>query len=305
MAQTLVFWNKLPVILRALLAGTIVATVGTFSWALVSVSNQLVWRVVPWAVGVEAFVLWIFWRYCRGEGWPAATSEARRSSMRANPVSPDVWGAAVFAGMLGFAALMPFSIVLARLVRLPAEAQPIDAPSEIPALTVFLLLAMASVVAGVVEEVAFRGYMQGPIERRYGVVPAILVTGSAFGLAHFLHHPAGVLPMLPYYIAAAAIYGGLAWATNSIFPGIVLHALGDIFVFLRLWLTGKPEWELTAVAPPLVWESGPDAAFFGALAAFIVLGGVALWAYIALADSVRRDPMSVVTGPRRRTAPSS
>jgi hypothetical protein len=131
--------------------------------------------------------------------------------------------------------------------------------------------------------------MQGPIERRHGVVVAILLTGVLFGLGHYLHHPAGVLPMLPYYIAAAAIYGGLAWATNSILPGIVLHAIGDVFVFTRLWVTGKPEWDLTSSPPPLIWDRGPDAAFWSSLAALIVLGGAAVWAYVALAGSVRRD----------------
>jgi membrane protease YdiL (CAAX protease family) len=32
--------------------------------------------------------------------------------------------------------------------------------------------------------------MQGPIERRYGLAPAILVNGAAFGLLHFPNHPA-------------------------------------------------------------------------------------------------------------------
>ena len=65
---------------------------------------------------------------------------------------------------------------------------------------------MASIVAGVVEEASFRGYMQGPIERRHGPVVAILVTGSVFGFAHFTH-PEVTLILMPYYLAVAAIYG--------------------------------------------------------------------------------------------------
>ena len=38
---------------------------------------------------------------------------------------------------------------------------------------------MQSIVAGVTEEAAFRGYMQSIIERRYGIVMAILVNGIA------------------------------------------------------------------------------------------------------------------------------
>ena len=67
---------------------------------------------------------------------------------------------------------------------------------------------MSAVVAGVVEETSFRGYLQRPIERRHGPVIAILVTGSVFGLAHFAHPDVGVV-LLPFYIAVAAVYGAL------------------------------------------------------------------------------------------------
>lgn len=86
---------------------------------------------------------------------------------------------------------------------------------------------MGSIVAGVVEEAAFRGYLQGTIERRHGPVIAILVTGSIFGFAHFTH-PEVTLVLLPYYLAVAAVYGALAYLTNSILPSLVLHAGGNM-----------------------------------------------------------------------------
>jgi membrane protease YdiL (CAAX protease family) len=56
---------------------------------------------------------------------------------------------------------------------------------------------MSALVAGFCEEAAFRGYMQGPIERRYGPVVAILATGIAFGFAH-LSHPQVTLTMVSF-----------------------------------------------------------------------------------------------------------
>jgi uncharacterized membrane protein len=143
-------------------------------------------------------------------------------------------------------------------------------------------LVMASIVAGVTEEAAFRGYMQTPIERRYGVVAAILVNGTMFGLLHFPNHPGEVLTMLPYYIAVAGVYGGVTWATDSILPALVLHAGGDVFSLTRFWTTGRAEWQLTAERPPLVWESGFDAAFATALVALVLLGGGMAWACLGL-----------------------
>ena len=130
-----------------------------------------------------------------------------------------------------------------------------------PSATVFLLLITGSVVAGVTEEAGFRGYMQSPIERRFGLLAAILINGSVFGLLHFSNHPHHVLPMLPYYIAVSAVYGGITSAADSILPALVLHAGGDVWSLTRLWMTGLPEWQTAANPEPLIWQTGVDAGF--------------------------------------------
>jgi len=143
---------------------------------------------------------------------------------------------------------------------------------------------MASIVAGVTEEAGFRGYMQGPIERRYGLALAILINGTVFGLLHFLNHPDQVLTMLPYYIAVAAVYGGLTWATDSILPALALHAGGDVWSLTRLWMTGRPEWQTTSTAPALVWDTGPDVAFIVSAIACVGLTAIT----VASCRSLRR-----------------
>ena len=229
---------------------------GVLPWVFFVTWNQKLLISVPWAVLPTALYLWLFWRYLQGAGWPRSTADARRTGLRANRLSGDVWGMALVAGVLGFAALLPLLGVLSRLVRLPAESQPIILPPQMPFVTVWLLLVMASIVAGVVEEAAFRGYMQGAIERRHGPVVAILATGALFGLGHVTHHPDAILLMMPFYLAVAAIYGGLAYLTKSILPGLVLHAGGDAFSLTRLWATGQPEWQTASTPPQLIWETG-------------------------------------------------
>lgn len=280
-------WQRLPVIVRAILAGSAVSAAGMLPWVFFVTWNQKLLVSVPWAVLPTTLYLWLLWRYLQGAGWPRSTVEARRAGLRANRLPSDVWGMALFAGVLGLTALLPLLGVLSRLVRLPAESQPIIVPPQMPFVTVFLLLVMASVVAGVVEEAAFRGYVQGAIERRHGPVVAILATGALFGLGHFTHHPDSMLPMMPFYLAVAAIYGSLACLTNSILPGLVLHAGGDVFSLTRLWTTGQPEWQTSSKPPQLIWETGTDPAFWGYLAAFIVVGAAAVWAYAMLASAVR------------------
>jgi membrane protease YdiL (CAAX protease family) len=164
-----------------------------------------------------------------------------------------------------------------------------------PFVTMFFLVAMAAIVSGVIEEVAFRGYMQGPIERRHGPFVAILVTGVLFGLLHYNHHPADVVAMLPFYIAVAAVYGGVTYITNSILPAVVLHAGGDLFSLTRLWTTGQPDWQLSAssATPGLVWQTGLDFPFVRSVVVFAILGAAATWAYSALAQTTRSgSPLS-------------
>ena len=146
---------------------------------------------------------------------------------------------------------------------------------------------MSAVVAGVVEETSFRGYLQRPIERRHGPVIAILVTGSLFGFAHFAHPEVGVV-LLPFYIAAAAVYGALAYFTDSTTPGMVLHAGGNMFSAFDLFTRGRSEWQLSARAEPLIWETGgPDVAFWGNVAALVIVAALTVWAYSALARAMR------------------
>lgn len=178
--------------------------------------------LVPWAIVPMTIYLWAYFRFIGGR-WRAAGAERRRANLRANRLPGIVWCVALPAGLLGFGAILAFLAVIARLVQLPAGA-PISTPAGMPVATMFALLAMQSVVAGVTEESAFRGYMQSIISRRFGVAVAIIASGALFGLLHFPSHPSDVLLMLPYYIAVSAMYGGLTWAADSILPAVVLHS---------------------------------------------------------------------------------
>jgi membrane protease YdiL (CAAX protease family) len=274
---------------RAALTGVLVALAGTTPWAVLVALNTKYWTTVPWAVPPTALYLSLFWRYVRGAGWPRSTAAARRVLCRANPVSDDAWGMAIVAGLLGLVAVLLFQGVLARLVTLPQQ-QDID-PSKYPVVTVALWVLMSAAVAGVTEEVAFRGYLQGPIERRHGPVTAILVTGLLFGFLHFTH-PEVTLVLMPFYLAAAAVYGMLAYLTDSILPSMVLHGSGNVFAAFALFAGGRSEWQAPSTPRPLIWQTGPDASFWVSVGATLVVAAAAVWAYVTLAGAVRKTPAS-------------
>ena len=282
-------WRRLPVIVRALVLGALVAVAGTVPWAYLVSLNIRRWPAVPWAVPLTAIYLWLFWRYVTGAGWPPSTARARRELSRANTVQDDAWLTALLAGDLDLGAMLLLQGVMSRLVTLPQQKD-ID-PSQYPALTVFMWVVMSAIVAGVVEETAFRGYMQGPIERRHGPVVAILATGTVFGFVHFTHPEVG-LALLPYYLAVAAVYGTLAHLTNSVYPSMLLHAGDNMLSSFSLFTRGRSEWSPSATHSQLIWETGPDAAFWLSVAGLVVASGAAIVAFAALArvTSARGQP---------------
>lgn len=179
---------------------------------------------------------------------------------------------------------------MARLVRLPAQRD-LD-PSQFPQITVLLWVVMSAIVAGVVEETAFRGYLQRPIERRHGPVVAILVTGVLFGFGHFGHPEVG-MKLLPYYVAVAAVYGSLAYFTESTLPSMTLHAGGNMFSAFDFFTRGRSEWELSTAEPKLIWETGLDAAFAGTVIAFLALSALTVWAFVALSRAAQAERAAV------------
>jgi membrane protease YdiL (CAAX protease family) len=62
---------------------------------------------------------------------------------------------------------------------------------------------MSAPIAGIVEEAAFRGYMQRPIEQAHGIGLAILITGTMFALVHLDFTPI----VWPYYRMLAVASG--------------------------------------------------------------------------------------------------
>src|SRR5260370_11300425 len=120
--------------------------------------------------------------------------------------------------------------------------------------------------------------MRGAVGGRHGPVVAIVVTGSLFGLAHF-PHPEVTAVLLPYYLAVAAVYGALAYLTNSILPSVVLHAGGNVLSAFDLFTRGRAEWQASPTPKAPIWGTGPGASFWISLSLALPRGASALSLY--------------------------
>lgn len=268
-------WNRLPVLLRAILIGLLVTAVPTLLWGTLLQVNLKLSAQIPWAAILMAAFLVFYWKYLQGWGWPQSLAAQRRTGLRAPALAPAVWGWSLLAGGLGLAASIVLFMVAHRLVRWPSAAAPDF--SKFPAITIVVTLLMSAIVAGFSEEAGFRGYMQSPLELRYGPASAILITSVIFGLLHLSHGT--FAPSILFDIGWGALYGVVAWRSGSIVPALVLHSAADFLEFVLVW-------KLPHRAPaPLVWQTGPDALFWVECAAIVVMSAASVWAFRRLGRS--------------------
>lgn len=89
-------------------------------------------------------------------------------------------------------------------------------------------LTLAAVTVVFVEESIYRGYALPFFERRWGAVPAVLVTAAAFGPLHWGNGLGAVINATVYGILLAGIF---LWRRNLV-AGTVGHALYNLLVLL-------------------------------------------------------------------------
>ena len=106
--------------------------------------------------------------------------------------------------------------------------------SPLPDLTVYptssyrwSMFVMGGVLSGVIEEAAYRGYMQTGLERT-DTANAVVITSLVFAGSDITQGVSAVLLLGPGLFAASVLYGLLARRTGIILPGMVIHVLGDL-----------------------------------------------------------------------------
>jgi membrane protease YdiL (CAAX protease family) len=259
------FWQRIPVLFRAILSGLLVTFVGVGIWLLLLAKIPAPWSVI--AMGV---VLWLYWKYFSGSWWPRSTAEARSRKFRAVRLSAGVWQWALLGTFLFVVIFLSATVLTFRLVEFPAEASADYGLDALPVAQAWLIIIMASLVAGTCEETGFRGYMQVPLEERYGPAAGIAIASIMFTVFHLNQAWAG--PILFQIFAISTLFGILAYASGSLIPSIIGHIIMDIFNFAFWWtdLTGGPELQTIAV-------TGIDPLFITALMVFLVSLALFFW----------------------------
>jgi membrane protease YdiL (CAAX protease family) len=285
-------WQRVPLGVRAIAVGLIVTEVGITGWAVVLVGvPPLLWPVVVPAL------LALYWLFFSGRLFGRASRPLRRECFRETSLAPATWKWGLAAAALFVVAMEASIFTLFRLVPFPDEQFVRPAVVRgMPAAALWAGLIAASLVAGLCEETGFRGYVQRPLEGRYGPGVAIAISTAAFAALH-LNQP-WAITLMPPILLAGVLLGVLAYSSGSLIPGIIGHAVMDVFNFSYWW------WSLIGhYDRRTVFETGVDGDFVlwaGTLAGSLLL----FWFVAGQLRAARPDSYTSVGGPDRQSDPS-
>lgn len=174
------FWLKVPLVVRSVLLGFGVSGLGIGIWVLIVSSIP-----APWFIAAMGTILILFWMYFSGRWNPSNTQVFRRFCMRQFKLKRPVWIWGLVAAFSIFLFLNTCLILTFRLVEFQPEIfKTFSYLNDFPAWKAWSVIFGVSLVAGICEEIGYRGYMQAPLEKKYGPVAAISITSLVFLVVH-------------------------------------------------------------------------------------------------------------------------
>ncbi|MGH7642661.1 MAG: lysostaphin resistance A-like protein [Candidatus Dormibacteria bacterium] len=102
----------------------------------------------------------------------------------------------------------------------------------------FLAVISIAVIAPVVEEVVFRGFIYGGLRGRCGVTLSVLVSSVFFALAHSFSVGGSILLLFPSLFIAGIALALVYERSRSLVPGMVLHASFNLIAVIAIFVVG-------------------------------------------------------------------
>jgi len=247
-------WQRMPVLLKAILMIALVGIVGANGISVFLVSLPL-----PLSLFAMLAYLFLYWRFFSGSCGPRKTAETRKKYFRAGSLSPPLWKWSLLLAAFFVLVFQSSLVVTFRLIQFPTDrfAQGFELESQ-PLWIAWAVIIIAALSAGLTEETGFRGYGLVPLQKRYGQIPANIIISGMFVVFHL--NQAWAPPLLLHLFVLSLMMGEIAYATGSLLPGIIAHTALDIVNFSYWWtdIAGKFEYQpiaITGIDPHfLVWS---------------------------------------------------
>jgi membrane protease YdiL (CAAX protease family) len=259
--------NPLLVLAIAIPVGLVIAALGIFPWSFLAQVNARLWAGIPWCVPLGLVWLALFSAYLNGSGWPRASAPTRKQLLRVRPLHGPTAIWACIAGATGLVTLVTLYFVAIQFVNLPPGAFRPRSVGMVSTFVIIPIMIMNAIVAGVAEEAAYRGYMQGMLERRFRATVAVALVTIVFSGLHLLGGTK-TLPLAIPVCATSIVLGALTAITQSIVPAIVVHVLADT-------VTLPFEWGLLGRLPVGRFQTNGIDTLFVAAVVLVAVGSIA------------------------------
>jgi membrane protease YdiL (CAAX protease family) len=185
-------------------------------WSLPDVAASFLAPVFATPLLLMLAVLFVWWYWIRPRRFRRRRGPA---DVRLRPLSPRTLRP--LAAGIGVACIACHAAFLLHLRFLPVPA--VDPFQDFWAMSQqpwgwLMIFVMAVVIAPIMEETVFRGWIQRPLERLWGPAPAVTISATLFALVH------GIPEYLPFYFAIGVLLGGVVLLTRSLWASVLLHA---------------------------------------------------------------------------------
>jgi membrane protease YdiL (CAAX protease family) len=234
-------WDAALAFLQPSLSGITIAFVGPLAWVGLWFLNLRYWPTWPWAAVVMSLAMLGAWIWITGRPGTRIAAWVRRGLLlRAGP-RPEQSGWTITAILSTAFCVLSVIFVSLRLGRFePGVFAPSAGYRELaPSLIVSKVL-MTSVVAGVFEELGFRGRMQWALAKGIGPAWAVAVSACGFYLVHLGHgwtrgDLITILAAATPLLLGGVLFGVLVLATGAIGPSMLAHALTNLMALPLEW----------------------------------------------------------------------
>jgi membrane protease YdiL (CAAX protease family) len=131
----------------------------------------------------------------------------------------------------GYAVIIIHNAILYYFGLSPQGEQIFDVFSQLDAPIWFFIT--GAVIAPLVEEIFFRGFLFQGFRQKYGWMPAIFLSSAIFGAAHL--DPVSLIPTFVLGCVLAYMYH----RSNSVWPGIIFHAAINSFSLCAVYVMSQ------------------------------------------------------------------
>jgi membrane protease YdiL (CAAX protease family) len=98
-------------------------------------------------------------------------------------------------------------------------------------LSISLLFLLLCVFTPIAEELVFRKVIYGFLDRKWGVVPAVMLSGAVFGLMHVIAY-GDFIQSIPYIFMGSVFGYVYHWSAKNIYVTIGVHFINNLISFL-------------------------------------------------------------------------